>query len=545
LPTKEDVAYQRRRELEQQLKMKLANAIRTAYTARLTKDPDRRAALRSEATAQFEELAASPSAGVAAVALRHLAQLAAASGDVTRAEELSDRAIERDPEIASSVNLARAQWRAAAGDDPAARAAFRAAVDAGTGDALTAAARSYADYLTGRGELEPARDVYQEVEQRVTGRAALDAAMARAELEASLGNHEEAERVLAGIIELGDPDASPEAALRTGLMRIKHGRRNAERFLLQAERAGHPKFSPRAGFELAQQYSRRREPAKARGAYERVIASESPDFAERAQVLLRMLADEPDQEVEPTTDAGEVPAEGQDEASEVSVFISHASEDKASVARPLASALLERGWKVWLDEQELHVGDSLVSRIDDGLARARFGVVVLSRSFFSKRWPRAELNALFERELSPGEASAVLPVWHEIGREEVAAASPLLADRLAVSTSAGIDAVADALDAAMRASVDEDGTGRRQPLVRGIPAPAETLGAAPPRRDLDLLERLKALLPAQFDEVVFRVGVPETYLPSGAQAQRAIAVLKYVGADRHADLATAIDTVAG
>jgi hypothetical protein len=49
------------------------------------------------------------------------------------------------------------------------------------------------------------------------------------------------------------------------------------------------------------------------------------------------------------------------------VFISHASEDKADIAHPLAAALKPRGLSVWLDENELSVGDSLRCKIDHGL----------------------------------------------------------------------------------------------------------------------------------------------------------------------------------
>ena len=40
---------------------------------------------------------------------------------------------------------------------------------------------------------------------------------------------------------------------------------------------------------------------------------------------------------------------------EYDVFISHASEDKNSVVRPLAEALVARGLKVWYDEFELRI----------------------------------------------------------------------------------------------------------------------------------------------------------------------------------------------
>ena len=49
-------------------------------------------------------------------------------------------------------------------------------------------------------------------------------------------------------------------------------------------------------------------------------------------------------------------------------FISHASEDKEAIVRPLAEALVARGLDVWYDEFALRVGSSLRRTIDAGLA---------------------------------------------------------------------------------------------------------------------------------------------------------------------------------
>lgn len=115
------------------------------------------------------------------------------------------------------------------------------------------------------------------------------------------------------------------------------------------------------------------------------------------------------------------------------VFISHASEDKASVGRPLAVALEAHGVSVWLDDFELRIGDSLRRKIDHGLARSRFGVVILSKSFFAKGWPQYELDGLVSRSVS-GEQT-LLPIWHEITKDEVMAQTPSLVDKIASGPS--------------------------------------------------------------------------------------------------------------
>ena len=55
---------------------------------------------------------------------------------------------------------------------------------------------------------------------------------------------------------------------------------------------------------------------------------------------------------------------------EYDFFISHAWEDKETVAKPLADAMIEKGAKVWLDKYQMTVGDSLRQSIDDGLAHS-------------------------------------------------------------------------------------------------------------------------------------------------------------------------------
>jgi hypothetical protein len=122
------------------------------------------------------------------------------------------------------------------------------------------------------------------------------------------------------------------------------------------------------------------------------------------------------------------------------VFISHASEDKQSVARPLKDQLTKDGLKVWLDENELRLGDSLTKKIDQGLAESSYGVVILSKAFFSKYWTQRELSGLVAREST--NQKVILPVWHGVDHQFIAHYSPTLADKLAVSTDRGISHVA-------------------------------------------------------------------------------------------------------
>jgi hypothetical protein len=131
--------------------------------------------------------------------------------------------------------------------------------------------------------------------------------------------------------------------------------------------------------------------------------------------------------------AEELPEEAYEDR-EFDVFISHATEDKDDVVRPLAVALEDREINTWYDEFELRVGDSLRRKIDQGIARSRFGLVVLSPAFFAKNWSQYELDGLIAIEMSGG-AGRLLPIWHAITKEELLGHSPSLVDRVALNTA--------------------------------------------------------------------------------------------------------------
>jgi len=115
------------------------------------------------------------------------------------------------------------------------------------------------------------------------------------------------------------------------------------------------------------------------------------------------------------------------------VFISHATSDKDDFVRPLAQALRNVGISVWFDEFELKLGDSLRERIDYGLKNSRFGLVVLSASFFNRPWTDYELNSFVAREMAS--TKVILPIWHKVSKDEVLKFSPALADKVSLKSS--------------------------------------------------------------------------------------------------------------
>lgn len=146
----------------------------------------------------------------------------------------------------------------------------------------------------------------------------------------------------------------------------------------------------------------------------------------------------------------------------INFFISHASEDKDEFARPLAEALITIGYGVWYDEYTLTMGDSLLRKIDEGLKQADYGIVVLSKSFFAKKWPRLELEGLLA--LEGQNDKLILPVWLGVDQKEVAEFSPILAGRLAEIGDNGVASVVEAIRRAVSIS------GRTREVTAGMGA---------------------------------------------------------------------------
>jgi hypothetical protein len=115
------------------------------------------------------------------------------------------------------------------------------------------------------------------------------------------------------------------------------------------------------------------------------------------------------------------------------IFISHASEDKDAIVRPLATILERLSVRVWYDEFSLQLGDSLTASIDRGLQESRYGLVVLSKAFLSKQWPEYEYRSLMTREID-GER-VILPLWYDVTKEDVKSFSLYLADIMALPIS--------------------------------------------------------------------------------------------------------------
>jgi len=89
-------------------------------------------------------------------------------------------------------------------------------------------------------------------------------------------------------------------------------------------------------------------------------------------------------------------------------FISHSARDKAFV-RKLAADLVASGVKVWIDEQNILVGDSIPEKIAQGLAESDFFLIVVSQNSVNSEWVKKELSGAIVHEIERRKVT-VLPI---------------------------------------------------------------------------------------------------------------------------------------
>ncbi|MEM9725809.1 MAG: TIR domain-containing protein [Pseudomonadota bacterium] len=86
-------------------------------------------------------------------------------------------------------------------------------------------------------------------------------------------------------------------------------------------------------------------------------------------------------------------------ADDFEVFISHASEDKAEIARPIWEACERRGIKAFLDQVDITAGERFTEKINVALGAARVVLAVITPTSVTKEWPLAEINTALGLEV--------------------------------------------------------------------------------------------------------------------------------------------------
>lgn len=120
------------------------------------------------------------------------------------------------------------------------------------------------------------------------------------------------------------------------------------------------------------------------------------------------------------------------------IFISYVARDREFV-QDLMAALNHHGLQTI--DGRLGLGDSLSASIRKGLQQASHAVLILSKAFFDKSWPRFEFEEVDKLDREFAGNTKLLPIWHDIEQQTIAYFSPELAQRLGVPSRVGIDEI--------------------------------------------------------------------------------------------------------
>jgi RNA-directed DNA polymerase len=174
-------------------------------------------------------------------------------------------------------------------------------------------------------------------------------------------------------------------------------------------------------------------------------------------------------------------------ADDFDVFISHASEDKEEIARPVYEACKRLGLKVFLDEAHIGWGQSFTQKINTALGSARTVLCIISSTSVTKEWPVVEVNTALSLEVSGHKK--VVPLL--VGRPDLSRL-PMIGGKDSMAWTGDANAVARRVKAAVDGNAprrpDASG-GRRSLATPGAFAEPELPGLDLPgldRPDLDL-----------------------------------------------------------
>jgi hypothetical protein len=83
------------------------------------------------------------------------------------------------------------------------------------------------------------------------------------------------------------------------------------------------------------------------------------------------------------------------------LFLSHSSKDKPA-ARQVATDLALCGVDAWLDEWEIHLGQSLSDVLADAMSKSRFIGILMTDNYNTSVWTKTEYKRALTREQNEG-----------------------------------------------------------------------------------------------------------------------------------------------
>lgn len=126
--------------------------------------------------------------------------------------------------------------------------------------------------------------------------------------------------------------------------------------------------------------------------------------------------------------------QNKDSSAMYDVFISHANADKENYVDELKKSLDQLKIKIFYDKDSLEWGDAWKRQILEGVAKAEFAIIVISKNFFGREWTENELKEFLNRHNRNGQ-KVILPILHNISKAQLKEKYPAVADIQALDSS--------------------------------------------------------------------------------------------------------------
>lgn len=106
-------------------------------------------------------------------------------------------------------------------------------------------------------------------------------------------------------------------------------------------------------------------------------------------------------------------------------FISYKQKDSSEFVNALADSMKKNGVEVWIDSDQMHIGDSILKSIDDGLKSSINAILVFSENYF-EGWSEQERRAIFS--MMVGGRIRIMPILFDVDHSFLESKSPMLSD---------------------------------------------------------------------------------------------------------------------
>lgn len=202
------------------------------------------------------------------------------------------------------------------------------------------------------------------------------------------------------------------------------------------------------------------------------------------------------------------------------VFICYVSADQP-LAESIAASLSDAG--ISSMHLMLGLGDSLLRRVEQGLREAEYGVLILSRAFFQRPWPRYDLDQLVSSEREFEGRTQLLPVWHDVTQQDIARFSPTLASKVGVLSEWGVDAIVSEIANVIRPpSIISKGY---EQAKYGRPPAKSGPDLSDPKEMRDVL--LSRFSDSELRQLTFDLGIDYEELAGGTKSRKVIELIGY------------------